>query len=75
MPSGDTSAEPTVQYEDGQEVPFHEGDEYYFQCQAGGGTYPPAFSMTIGDLDITDRFTVETSSELSDGQPGLRRVM
>lgn len=75
MASSDAEEEPVEQYEDAQTVPFHEGDEYFFQCQAGGGTYPPAFSMTIGDQDITELFTTEESYELSDGQPGLRRVI
>ena len=73
MASNDTA--PDKQYEDGQEVPFHEGAEYYFQCQAGGGTYAPAFQMSIGDRDITDLFTTKESYEVSDGQPGLKRLM
>ena len=72
MDSNDTTADPVRQYEDGEEVPFHEGDQYFFQCQASGGTLPPFFQLSIGDKDITDKFTTESSYELSDGERGLK---
>ena len=75
MRSNDTAEEPVQQLEDGQEVLFHEGDEYYFQCRAGGGTYSPDFLMTLGDEDVTDLFDTETNYQLEEGQPGLRRYV
>ena len=75
MRSNDTADEPILQYEDGQEVLFNEGEEFYFQCRAGGGSHPPAFQFNLGDEDITEMFTSEDSSEVGDGQPGLKRLM
>jgi len=73
--SNETDAEAIEEYTDGQQVSFNQGDEYFFRCAAGGSSYPPSFAIALGDRDLTEQFTSQAEYEVSDGQPGLKKLI
>ena len=51
--SADGDGSVISEYEDGMTVPFSEGAEHHFVCEASGSNPAPALTMTLGDEDIS----------------------